>query len=88
MLYMIIETFHTGKVKTLYERYDKLGRQMPDGLKYIDSWVREDFSTCFQLVETDTIDKIHEWIGHWDDLADFEIIPVISSAVAKAKVLS
>jgi len=31
---------------------------------------------------------IHEWIGHWKDLADFEIIPVITSSEAKIKMFS
>ena len=37
MLYMIIERFHAGKVKTLYERFAEKGRLIPDGVKYIDS---------------------------------------------------
>jgi hypothetical protein len=38
-------------------------------------------------MESDDLDKIHQWIQYWDDLADFEIIPIISSAEAKARVL-
>jgi len=88
MQYMIIERFHTGKVKALYKRFDEKGRMLPEGISYINSWINEQVSTCYQLMESDSVDKIHQWIGHWSDLADFEVIPVISSAAAKAKVLA
>lgn len=87
MLYMIIEKFHSGKVKDIYKRFDEKGRLMPEGLSYINSWIDEQISTCFQVMETDNRDKIHDWISHWSDLADFEIIPVVTSAQAKEKVL-
>jgi hypothetical protein len=29
-----------------------------------------------------------EWTAHWDDLVDFEIVPVISSAEAAAVMVS
>lgn len=84
---MIIEKFYPKKVKTLYERFDQKGRMLPDGVHYINSWIDEKVETCFQLMESDSLEKIEEWISHWDDLADFEIFPVIDSAQAKAKVL-
>ena len=87
MQYMVIEKFHAGKVKTLYQRFDDKGRMLPDGVKYIDSWINEDVTICFQLMESNTIELLNNWIEHWNDLADFEIIPVISSADAKKKAL-
>ena len=87
MQYMIIEKFHKGKVKALYQRFEEKGRMLPDGVKYIDSWINEDVTICYQLMESDTVEKLQQWIRHWNDLADFEIIPVISSAEAKKKVL-
>ena len=88
MQYMIIERFHDGKVKSLYKRFDEKGRMLPEGINYINSWINEQVSTCYQLMESDSIESIHQWIAHWSDLADFEVIPVISSAEAKAKVLA
>jgi Protein of unknown function (DUF3303) len=85
MLYMIIERFHPGKVKTLYKRFEENGRMVPKGLNYVNSWIDENVTTCYQVMETDSEDKIQEWISRWNDLADFEIIPVITSAQAKAK---
>jgi len=87
MKYMIIEKFDSKKVKALYERFDEKGRMLPNGVQYINSWIDEKVETCFQLMESDSLEKIEEWISNWDDLADFEIFPVIDSAKAKAKVL-
>lgn len=72
----------------LYKRFEENGRMMPHGLHYINSWIDENISTCYQVMETDAEEKIHQWISNWKDLADFEVIPVISSDEAKAKVLS
>ena len=36
-------------------------------------------SKCFQLMETDDIALFDEWIVNWNDLIDFEIIPVEDS---------
>ena len=76
-----------GKVKTLYQRFEEKGRMLPDGVKYIDSWISEDVTVCYQLMESSTKEKLQQWIEHWKDLVDFKIIPVISSAEAKKKVL-
>ena len=38
-------------------------------------------------MESISLDKLNEWIAHWSDLVDFEVIPVITSAEAKAKIL-
>lgn len=88
MQYMIIERFRPGMGKPLYRRFEEKGRLLPDNVNYINSWISEDVTVCYQLLEADSIDGINEWISHWNDLADFEIIPVISSAEAKAKTLA
>ena len=88
MLYMIIEKFHPGKGKELYQRFEEKGRMLPKGVVYINSWIDKSVTICYQLMESGSEEKIHEWISHWNDLADFEIIPVISSAEAKEKVFS
>ena len=85
---MIIEKFHPGKVKDLYQRFDEKGRMLPDGVIYINSWINETVSICYQLMESDNESKIQQWISHWKDLADFEVIPVISSAEAKNKIFT
>ena len=85
MLYMIIEKFYPDKVKEVYKRFEEKGRLMPEGLSYINSWIDADLSTCYQVMETSDEQKIQEWISHWDDLANFEVIPVLTSTQAKTK---
>ena len=84
---MIIENFHPGKVKEIYQRFDEKGRLMPKGLQYVNSWINEDITKCYQVMECDDVSLLKEWISRWNDLADFEIIPVITSPEAKEKVL-
>ena len=88
MLYMIIERFQSGKAKALYERFEEKGRMLPEGVHYINSWIDEQVSVCFQVMESDTKEKLQQWIDQWNDLADFEIIPVITSAEAKGKIFA
>ena len=58
---------------------------LPDGLKYVDSWVEENFDRCFQLMETEDASLFDNWIANWNDLVEFEVVPVMTSAVAAAK---
>ena len=87
MLYMIIERFHPGKVAALYQRFDERGRLMPEGLNYVNSWIDEGVTTCYQVMETADRALLDAWIANWDDLADFEVVPVLTSAQARAKAL-
>ena len=85
MLYMIIEYFHPGQVKKLYQRFNKKGRMLPEGVKYMNSWINQDMTTCYQVMESDSVDKLHEWFKNWNDIVDFKIIPVLTSTEAKKK---
>jgi hypothetical protein len=77
--YMVIEMFKPGSEKKVYARHEAKGRMLPDGLKYIDSWLTEDGKRCFQLMETDHPELFNLWIEKWSDLVEFEIIPVFDS---------
>ncbi len=88
MLYLIIERFHPGREKEIYQRFDEKGRMFPEGVSYVNSWIDHAVSICYQVMESDAPEKIHQWISNWDDLADFEVIPVLTSAEAREKVFS
>jgi hypothetical protein len=60
---------------------------LPDGLQYVDSWIEEDLGRCFQLMETDDPALFDRWTARWDDLAAFEIVPVIGSSDAAERAL-
>ncbi|TMQ89831.1 DUF3303 domain-containing protein [Actinomadura soli] len=38
---------------------------IPDGLRYIDSWVEPNFSRCFQLMKCDDLRLFQEWVLQW-----------------------
>lgn len=88
MQYMIIEKFLPGKTKALYQRFAEKGRMLPEGVNYINSWINESVTVCYQVMESASPEKLQEWINQWDDLVDFEIIPVISSDAAKEKLFA
>ncbi len=82
---MVIEKFKDAT--TIYRRLRDRGRLMPDGLRYVDSWVSADLSHCFQLMEADREDLFREWIANWSDVMDFEVVPVVTSAAAREAAL-
>ncbi len=86
MLYMIVETFRNGDAVPVYRRFREKGRMAPEGLKYVASWVTEDLLRCFQIMECDDPALIAQWMARWEDVTDFDVIPVITSEQAAASV--
>jgi len=82
--YMVVETFRHG-AEPVYARAAERGRMLPEGLEYIESWVSDDLHRCWQLMEADDPSLFDEWISRWDDLADFEVVAVVSSAEAASR---
>jgi len=80
MLFMVIERFTDAKA--VYRRMQERGRMLPEGLKYVESWTEANYSRCFQLMECDDASKFHKWVIRWQDLVDFEIVPVVESKQA------
>lgn len=86
MLYTVIEHFKNGDPVPVYRRFGKQGRLAPAGLEYVSSWVDEKMTCCYQVMQTEDRGLLDEWIAHWSDLVDFDVIPVITSAQAAARV--
>ena len=82
MRFMIIEHFHDGDARPVYQRFRDKGRLAPDGLDYVSSWVTDDLKHCYQVMQCAHRSLLDEWIAQWSDLVDFEVIPVITSAAA------
>jgi hypothetical protein len=85
--YIVIERYTNGP-GPVYRRAVERGRMLPDGLRYVDSWIVDDerLDRCFQLMETGDPSLFDEWFSHWSDLVEFEVIPVIDSVAAAARV--
>jgi Protein of unknown function (DUF3303) len=80
MLFMVIERFKNREAKPIYRRLRDEGRGMPDGLKYVGSWIEANLDRCFQLMECDDAKLFQAWVARWSDLIEFEIVPVVPSA--------
>jgi len=83
---MVVETFLQG-ARPVYERVADRGRLLPDGLEYVDSWIDERLTGCFQLMETDDPALLDAWTAAWSDLVRFEIVPLVGSDEASARAL-
>src|SRR5512146_2094839 len=86
MLFMVIEHFRGGDPVPVYRRFRDRGRLAPDGLRYVASWVTGDLTRCYQVMECDDRGLLDEWIGNWNDIVEFEVIPAMTSAEAAAAV--
>lgn len=86
MLYMIVEHFKNQDALPVYRRFRERGRLAPEGLSYVSSWVDERFHRCFQLMETADRNLLDQWISRWQDIVDFEVVPVMSSEEAATKI--
>ncbi len=82
MLFMVIERFKNRDAVAIYRRYREQGRMLPEGLRYVDSWVEPNFDRCFQLMECAEPDLFPRWTARWQDLVEFEIVPVVTSKEA------
>ena len=86
MLYMVVEHFKGQDALPVYRRFREQGRLAPEGLIYISSWVDEKFDRCFQLMKTDDLNLLDEWMTNWKDIVDFEVFPVMTSQEATARI--
>jgi Protein of unknown function (DUF3303) len=80
MLFMVMERFRNGETKAIGERFARDGRMLPEGVVYHLSWVDAAGGRCFQVMEAERVELLEEWVARWEDLVEFEIVPVVTSA--------
>ena len=85
MLFMVVERFKGHDPKLIGERFGNKGRMLPEGLAYHASWVDSCGARCFQIMETANPELLEVWVSRWNDLIDFEIVPVLTSGDFWAK---
>jgi len=83
---MVIERFNDRDAVAVYRRARDQGRMLPDGLTYLGSWVETNYDRCFQLMECADERLFQPWIAAWQDLVDFEIVPVFTSDETREKI--
>ena len=86
MLFMVIERYREGQTPAVYRRFRDRGRMAPEGVKYVSSWVDLEFRRCFLVMEAADETLLRQWTKHWEDLIDFEIVPVRTSEQAAAAI--
>ena len=86
MQYVVIESFRGGDPVPVYRRFRDKGRMAPEGLQYVASWVTQDLTRCYQIMECDDRALLDQWLASWRDIVDFEVIPAMTSAEAAARV--
>ncbi|RWC94267.1 MAG: DUF3303 domain-containing protein [Mesorhizobium sp.] len=79
MLFFVIEDFRGCDRKEIYRRFRDQGRLKPEELVVHHRWIAADMSRCFLLVEADDVTLLQRWAIEWNDLVEFEIIPVATS---------
>jgi len=71
MQYMIIENFRGGDPVPVYRRFRDRGRLAPEGLRYVSSWVTQDLTRCYQVMECEDRALLDRWMANWRDVTDF-----------------
>ena len=88
MHYLVIEHFRGRDPIPVYRRFRERGRLMPEGLSYVSSWITEDLTRCYQVMETAERALLDRWLAEWSDLVDFEVLPVLTSAEVQERLAS
>jgi len=76
---MVIERFKGGDATPIGERFRTCGRMLPEGIAHHASWVDSRGARCFQIMEAPDREALDQWVSRWQDLVDFEIVPVFTS---------
>lgn len=83
MLFMVVEKLKNQDGKAVYRKLRDKGRALPDGLKFVSSWVTADLGRCFQLMETDDITTFQRWIADRQEVVEFEVVPVVEGKTTR-----
>lgn len=84
MQFMLIERFEKEDMIPVYRHIRAKGRQLPDGLTVVASWVEGNFGRCFQVMQCDDLRLLQKWILTFRGLGvSFEIVPVVDAMAAR-----
>src|SRR5437763_10529133 len=83
MLFMVIEKFRNQDGRAIYRKLRDGGRGLPVGLKFVASYVNADLGRCFQVMEADDITLFQRWIADWQEVVEFEVVPVVEGKATR-----
>jgi hypothetical protein len=81
MLFMVIEHPKSGDFQAVGVRFQLRGRMLPENVTYHASWIDGRNARCFQIMDAPDRESLEPWIAAWNDLVDFEVVQVQTSAV-------
>jgi hypothetical protein len=80
VLFMVIENFRDADWKAVHDRFVERGRMLPDAVTYHASWIDPARARCYQVMEAASSEALRPWLDAWNDIVDFEVVPVVASA--------
>ena len=76
MHFMITYAFSNDVRNTAQERFKKTGGTPGEGVKMLGRWHALGGGHGFVLIESNDTVAIGKWMQEWNDLLEFEVIPV------------
>ena len=77
MLFMVIERFRKRGALAVSDRLRDKSHIVREGLRNVGRWVEVGQGRGFQLIECDDAQLFQQWVLEWQDLIEFEIVPVV-----------
>jgi hypothetical protein len=77
--FMVVERYRAGNTVAVGARFREKGRMLPDGVKYVASWLAPAGDVCWQLMDAPHRAALDPWLRAWEDLVEFEVTPVLPS---------
>ena len=85
-LYMVIESFREGDAISVYRRFRDRGRWPRTACGAFPAGLQKIFCRCYQLMEPEDPELLHQWMGNWSDIVDFEVRSVMTSEEARERI--
>ena len=77
MHFMIIWTFRPEHSNDAIGRFSETGALPPEGIEMVSRWHDVAGRRGFAVARTDDASALARWTRQWNDLLEFEVIPVV-----------
>ncbi len=77
MRFMLTFALKAERRDEAISRFKKTGGQPPKGARLLGRWTAADFSSGFDLLESDDATALTEFALMWSDLMDLRLVPVV-----------
>ncbi len=77
MRFMVTGTWTSEQRNDMYKQRAEKGRMLPENTKLLSEWMEAAGGRVWALVETDDVMALLQWATAWNNLADYEFVPVV-----------